>query len=172
MTAALRHLILERFRWIDGHADVAGLLRDSEILSALGSGLLDLFENEQIDAVAAPEARGFILGTLVAQELGCGLILIRKPGSVHPGPCLESKSAKDWRGNQPKFRLRKNDIEPGARVLLVDDWVETGSQAMTCKSLIEEAGGFAVGMVTLVQDCNHEIARELNLRTVVCVDDL
>lgn len=172
MPKPISTLIIERFRWIDGHADVAGLLGDGEILGQLGAGLAELFGDEEVDLVAAPEARGFVVGALVARELGCGLVLIRKPGSVHPGECVSVRSGVDWRGNQPEFRLRVGDVAEGQRVLMVDDWVETGSQMRACSSLVERAGGAVVGVAAVVCDCTEALSAELNLRALVRVEEL
>ena len=168
----LRKLVVERFQWIDGDADVPGLFRDGEILVEVGAGLVELFDDEAFDLVVAPEARGFVLGALVARVARCGLVLIRKPGSVHPGRVIEEECGLDWRGNRPRFRLREDDIEVGQRVLLVDDWVETGSQMTACVKLIERAGGVVVGVAALVRDCDEATADRLRLRSVVEVGEV
>jgi adenine phosphoribosyltransferase len=168
----IRRQVIERFRWIDGHADVAGLFRDADLLRDIGTALAAPFRDQAVDVVAAPEARGFILGALVATELGAGLVLIRKQGSVHPGQAFEVESTVDWRGNKNVFRLRRDDIHHGQRVLLVDDWIETASQVRACLSLISQAGGVMVGVTALFQDCSEEVASEMNLTSLVRTEDL
>lgn len=168
----IRRRIRDRFRWIDGHADVPGLFRDAALLRDIGPALAAPFRDQAVDIVAAPEARGFILGGLVATELSAGLVLIRKEGALHPGPVFEAESNEDWREIKNRFRLRHDDIEAGQRVLLVDDWIETASQVRACLSLIAEAGGVTVGLAALIQDCPDEVASELNLTSLVRADDL
>ena len=75
--SACRQAFLRAFRWVDGHADIAGVFRDREALSSLGPGLAALFADEPVTVVAAPEARAFVLGALVAEEPGVGLLLVR-----------------------------------------------------------------------------------------------
>ncbi len=57
MKSVLRNLVIERFRWIDGDADVPGLLRDGEILAAVGAGLAGLFDDEAFDLVVVTTDR-------------------------------------------------------------------------------------------------------------------
>src|SRR5918997_2474466 len=68
---------LARFRWIDGHADMLGLLVDGPFLSRAVDALAVPFENGGITTVAAVEARGFAIGAGVALELGAGFVAIR-----------------------------------------------------------------------------------------------
>ncbi len=172
LDSELRTRIIESFRWIEGHADVPRLFRDGQLLRDIGRALADPFRDATVDVVAAPEARGFVLGTVVATELSVGLLLIRKQGSVHPGPALKVETAEDWRGNRNELRLRTDDIEPEQRVLLVDDWIEPASQVRACLSLIAQAGGTAIGVAALVQDCPAEVASEFNLVSLVRTDNL
>ena len=66
----------------------------------------------------------------------------------------------------------EQEASPGKRVLLVDDWVETGSQMRACISLVEQAGGKVVGVATVVRDCSDELAGELNLKALVRAEEL
>jgi adenine phosphoribosyltransferase len=100
--------------------------------------------------VAGIEARGFVLGTAVALELDAGFVAVRKPGAIHPGPKAELHGPRDWRGLETVLRVQRHVIEPGERVLVVDDWAETGSKALTTRRLIEACGGRYVGLSLLV----------------------
>jgi adenine phosphoribosyltransferase len=146
---------LARFRWIDGHADILGLLADGEFLSGAVRALAEPFESERITKVAAVEARGFILGAGVALSLGVGLVPIRKPGSIHPGSKAERVTSADWRGQESTLRLQRSALEADDSVLLVDDWAETGSQANASKTLIEDSGASYAGLSLLVDQLPH-----------------
>jgi adenine phosphoribosyltransferase len=91
--------------------------------------------------VAGIEARGFILGSVVALELRVGFIAIRRNAGLFPGGKVSRVTPTDYRGVETRLRLQRDSISSGDRVLLVDDWFETGSQALTAAALIEEAGG-------------------------------
>jgi adenine phosphoribosyltransferase len=108
------------------------------------------WRDEPPDKVAGIEGRGFILGAPVAVTLGAGFVACRKEGSLFPGPKLERETEPDYRGNKHRFRLRRNSVGPGDRVLLVDDWCETGNQARAAKGMIEECGGYLIGVSVIV----------------------
>ena len=124
----------------------SGESRAADFLARAGAALAAPFRAARARKVAGIEARGFILATAVALELGAGFVAVRKQGSVHPGPKAELRGPPDWRGLETVLRLQRHVIEPGDRVLLVDDWAETGSKAATARRLIEECGGVYIGL--------------------------
>jgi adenine phosphoribosyltransferase len=133
--------LLTRFRWIGGHADVLGLLHDAGFLARSVEALAEPFEKEDVTKVAGVEARGFVFGAAVATRLGAGFVPVRKPGSIHPGPKAVHVSTPDGRGRSLAYELQRAALGAGDLVLLVDDWAETGSQALAARALIEECGG-------------------------------
>lgn len=165
--ATVRALVLRAFRWVDGHADIASLLREPSVLGGLGPALAAPFRARGVTAAASPEARGFALGSLVAAELRAGLVLVRKEGSRHPGASVERRSAPDWLGREVLLRLHRASLGTHDRVLVVDDWVETGAQATTVIELIRDCGAVPVGVAALVDDCSDTMRRALGLRGLV-----
>lgn len=164
---------LARFRWIDGHADILGLLADGELLAGAVTALAEPFETEPITKVAAVEARGFILGAGVALSIGVGLVPIRKSGSIHPGSKVERATSTDWRGQESILRLQRSTLDEHDAVLLVDDWAETGSQALASRSLIEECGASYAGLSLLVDQLPDDVRVALApVHAVVRADDL
>jgi adenine phosphoribosyltransferase len=164
---------LGRFRWIEGHADIAGLFVDGQLLAQAVAALALPFEGHGVTRVAAVEARGFVLGSGVALRLGVGFVAIRKAGSVHPGPKVERMTAPDWRGREHLLQMQRSALGPGDVVLLVDDWAEVGSQATAAKALIEECGGAYAGLSLLVDQLRDDVRRELEpVRAVVRADEL
>lgn len=164
--------MLSSFRWVDGHADIAAVLHDARVIGLVGAGLSDLFRDTRISVVAALEARGFALGALVAQTLGVGLVLVRKEGSRHPGRTITTRTAPDWRGRRLLLRLHPHELAIDDRVLLVDDWVETGSQATAVQTLITRCGAHLVGVAALVDDCPDHVRQQLGLRALLRSSDL
>jgi adenine phosphoribosyltransferase len=144
-----------RFRWIGGHADIVGLLSDAEFLARSAAALAEPFADVGVTKVAGIEARGFIFGAAVAMWLDAGFVAVRKPGSVHPGPKAVRVSEPDWRGQRLAYELQRAAVGVGDRVLLVDDWAETGSQALAAKALIEECGGDWAGASLLVDQLDE-----------------
>ena len=154
-----------------GHADFSHVFRDPETLALLGPALAEPFNEAGITAVVGLEARGFVLGGLTAVELGVGLVLARKAGAVHPGPKVEVTSEPDWRGRRVPIQLARV-LAPGDRVLLVDDWIETGSQAVAVKIAVEGCGAHLVGVSVLVDDLKPGLQRLPPLSAVVTSSEL
>jgi adenine phosphoribosyltransferase len=168
-----REELLARFRWIEGHADVAGLFADGQLLADAVAALAVPFEGRGVTRVAAVEARGFVLGSGVALRLGVGFVAIRKAGSVHPGRKVERRTAPDWRGREHLLRVQRSALGPGDLVLLVDDWAEAGSQATAAKELIEECGASYAGLSLLVDQLSDDVRETLEpVRAVVRADEL
>ena len=165
--------LLSRFRWIGGHADVLGLLADAGFLARAVAALIDPFADAGITKVAGVESRGFVFGAAAAVRLGAGFVPVRKSGSVHPGPKAVHVSAPDWRGRELTYEVQRAALEEGDRVLLVDDWAETGSQALAARALIEECGGDWVGASLLVDQLQPDVRRRLEpVRAVVLSEQL
>jgi adenine phosphoribosyltransferase len=154
--------LVRRFRYFDGHSDTLGLFANADFLARAGSALAAPFRRAGARKVAGIEARGFVLATAVALELEAGFIAVRRPGSVHPGPKAELRGPPDWRGNETVLRVQRHVIDPGDRVLLVDDWAETGSKAVTARRLVEECGGEYVGLSLLVDQLTDEMREQLS----------
>lgn len=90
-----------------------------------------------LDIVAGIEARGFIFGTAIAYRLGTGFIPLRKPGKL-PGETIGRDFELEY--GRDRIELHVGAVEPGARVLLVDDLVATGGTAEAAVLLLREAG--------------------------------
>jgi adenine phosphoribosyltransferase len=161
MSSAIHDELVERFRYFDGHSDTLGLFADADFLRRAAAGIAAPFRDAQVDKVAGIEARGFVLATAVALELGAGFVAIRRPGSVHPGPKVELAAPPDWRGLDTALRLQRHVIAPNDRVLVVDDWAETGSKALTTRRLIETAGARYAGLSLLVDQLAPEVRDQL-----------
>jgi adenine phosphoribosyltransferase len=101
-----------------------------------------------IDLVAAPEARGFIFAAPLAVELGAGLIPIRKPGKL-PFKTISKSYELEYGTNTVQMNI--DAIQPGQRVLLVDDLLATGGTMEACRQLIAESGGQIVGAAFVIE---------------------
>jgi adenine phosphoribosyltransferase len=148
-------------RYFDGHSDTLGLFADGGFLRRAAAAVADPFREAGVQKVAGIEARGFVLAACVALELDAGFVAIRKPGSMHPGPKAELTAPRDWRGNETVLRLQRHVVGPGERVLVVDDWAETGSKALTARRLIDECGGEYAGLSLLVDQLPDDVRAEL-----------
>ncbi|MEO6397884.1 MAG: phosphoribosyltransferase [Tepidiformaceae bacterium] len=145
----LRQRIVGAVTFPGGHADVWAIFLDAALFHEVVTALADPFRG-RVQKVVGIEARGFILGAAVAIELEAGFVAIRKPGGLLPGGKHAKLGAADYRGNTWEMRMQRAAVRPGEAVLLVDDWVETGSQAAAARSLIESSGGIFAGIAAIV----------------------
>ncbi|XP_072286338.1 adenine phosphoribosyltransferase-like [Pyxicephalus adspersus] len=109
--------------------------------------LLQPFQNDQIDLVAGIDAMGFILGAAIASRLGKGFLAIRKAG--HLCVTTHSQSYVDYSSKEKNMEVRTDAIKPGLRVLLVDQWIETGGTMTAAIKLVEQQGGIVAGVATI-----------------------
>ena len=123
--------------------DVMGLVEDAEGFRMATAALASRCREVAPDIVVGIEARGFIFGAPVAQELGVGFVPVRKQGKL-PGKvrgvdyALEYGSARlEMQGVAP--------IDTGTRVLVIDDLIATGGSAAAAIELIRGMGGEVVG---------------------------
>lgn len=173
MPDAAKDLALDRFRWVGGHADVWAVFRDARSLAAVVAALAEPLRGERVDAVCGVESRGFLLGAAVAVELGAGFLPVRKGTGMFPGEKTFGQTSPDYRGLRHTLRLQRGAINAGDRVLLVDDWVQTGAQAMTVRALIEDSGATWLGCSVLVDQLSAETRKELApVRAVLTADEL
>jgi adenine phosphoribosyltransferase len=147
--AEARRTIVERFRWIDGHADLWSVFADGPALRLIVSQLAAPFRGA-VDAVIGVEARGFLLGAAAALEIGVGFVAVRKPGGLFPGPKLTRQTDADYRGRRTTLALRTHDVSAAQRLLFVDDWAETGSTLRAVASMVAAQGASVVAASVVV----------------------
>ncbi|NXU99413.1 APT1 phosphoribosyltransferase, partial [Cettia cetti] len=101
--------------------------------------LLQPFQGDAIDMVAGIDAMGFILGAAAAATLQKGFLAIRKAGHL----CVQTVAQPytDYSGREKVMEVRTDAISPGLRILLVDQWVETGGTMRAAIELVERLGG-------------------------------
>lgn len=131
------------------------------------AALAEPFRGSGITKVASIEARGFAIGASVASSLGAGFVAVRKRGAIHPGQKVRVRTDPDWQGNVNELEVLRATLEPQDRVLIVDDWAETGSQATATRSLIERCGSSYVGLSLLVDQLSDEMRERL--APVACI---
>jgi adenine phosphoribosyltransferase len=165
--------LVARLQYFEGHSDTLGLFADGDFLRRAARAVAEPFRDAGVEKVAGIEARGFVLASLVALELGAGFVAIRKRGSIHPGPKVELTAPPDWRGRETTLRLQRRVIAAGERVLVVDDWAETGSKALTARRLLEECGAVYAGLSLLVDQLRDGVRGELQpVASVAFADEL
>jgi len=135
-----------------GRYDVTPLFADAAAFAALLDDLARPFADIPVDLVAGIDALGFILGAALATRLGTGFVPVRKGGKL-PVP-TDSVSFVDYSRASKSLELRRQAVAPNTRVLLVDEWIETGVQVRAAIELIERQGGVIAGIATVSMDDN------------------
>lgn len=167
-----RRQLRSRFPSVDDHPDVAGVLRDRELLGLLGPALAAPLVDAGVTLVCAPEARGPILGALAATALGVGLVLARKDERNHPGADRRTVSQPTWRGTTETFLTRSFDFQPDDRVLVVDDWITSGSSIAAVRDAVVESGATYLGASVLVNKASDDVVSELGVAWLVRFDEI
>ncbi len=158
---SLQDDLVASFRWIDGHADVWRWFADADLFADVVGALAGPFEQDGITKVVGVEARAFILAGAVARRLDAGVVPIRKRGAMFPGTLLSATSAPDYRGRAIDLLLQEGGLSGSDRVVVVDDWLEIGSQAKAAMDLIRQAGAHVVGVAVIVDESDPAVDLEL-----------
>ena len=132
--------------------DVTPMFANPVAFAALVDDLYDQIKAVEFDLVGAIDALGFIIGTALALRHAAGLVTLRKGGKLPVD--TETATFTDYSGQVKQLEVRKDVIFPGARVLIVDEWIETGTQVRAAAQLIERAGGVVAGIAVIHADRN------------------
>ena len=127
--------------------DVTTLFADPRGFRMCIDQLLHPYAGVRIDKVAALEARGFIMGGAIAHQLSVGFVPVRKKGKL-PGATISEEYKLEY--GEAVMEVHADAIQPGERVLLVDDLLATGGTAEAGIKLIERMGGDIVGCAFIV----------------------
>ena len=122
--------------------DITPLLAHPELVQDAVRRIVEEFRSMNIDAVAATEARGFIFGSILAHELGCAFIPVRKAGKL---PFRTQQQRYDLEYGSAAVEMHVDAVKPGWRVLVHDDLLATGGTARATAELIEALQGIVVG---------------------------
>lgn len=127
--------------------DLTSLLVQTDAFQYTVDRMIDLYRDRQIDAVAAIEARGFLLAAPFAYKRGIPLVLLRKKGKL-PGATL--CRTFDLEYGQDTIEVHREDVPKGGRILVVDDLIATGGTVEAACELLEEAGAEITGVFAVV----------------------
>ncbi len=131
--------------------DINPLIMQKETLNEIIDVFTNNLKDKNIDYIVAPEARGFIFGTPVAYNLGCGCIPVRKKGKLPPSTVdatfeYEKEYGKDYL-ELPKL---VHSRYKGKRFYIIDDIYATGNNMKAIRKAIEDKGGTVVGEGVLI----------------------
>lgn len=123
--------------------DITTLLKDKDGYCELIDTIAASLGDRQVDLVVGPEARGFVIGSALAYKLHAGFVVARKPGKL---PCKTIRYEYGLEYGSDVLEIHEDAIEPGQKVVFVDDLLATGGTALATIKLVEQAGGEIVGV--------------------------
>ena len=127
--------------------DITPLLEDPSVVKEIVTEFASHYHDLNVNAVAGIEARGFLFGFLLAQELGVPFIPVRKSGKL---PYKKVSQSYDLEYGSASIEMHEDALEPGWRVVVHDDLLATGGTANAAGKLIESLGGEVAGFCFIV----------------------
>lgn len=128
--------------------DITTILSDADGLKLAIDEMQRTLDGVDFDVVAGAESRGFIFGAAIAYNMHKPFILIRKKGKL---PCETVEQSYDLEYGQATIEIHKDAVEPGQKVVIIDDLIATGGTVEAAAKLIEKLGGEVVKMVFLME---------------------
>jgi adenine phosphoribosyltransferase len=128
--------------------DVTPVLLDVALFRRAVQLMAEPYRDARISRVVAIESRGFLFGAPIALELGAGLVPIRKPGKL-PAATQRVEYALEY--GTDALEMHHDAVQPGDRVLVVDDVLATGGTANAATQLVGATGGAVVGFTFLIE---------------------
>jgi adenine phosphoribosyltransferase len=130
-----------------GFKDITPVLANPALLREIVHALADHYRHQSIDAIAAVEARGFIVGSILAYELGCRFLPVRKTGKL---PYQTISESYELEYGSAAIEMHVDAVIPGSRVLIHDDLLATGGTAAAAARLVRQGGGQLAGFSFLI----------------------
>ena len=128
--------------------DITTLLKDKKGFAQLIDAFASYYIGKEIDLVLGIEARGFIFGPALAYRLNAGFVPVRKPKKL---PAPVARVNYDLEYGTDSLEIHLDAIEPGQRVLIVDDLLATGGTMQATVKLVRQLGGDIAGMAFAIE---------------------
>lgn len=127
--------------------DIMPLLQDAQVFRKLIDSFVHRYQGMQLDAIAAIDARGFILGAPLAYELGLSLVPVRKKGKL---PFATVTQEYDLEYGSATIELHTDAFKAGDRVLVMDDLIATGGTMLAACELVRKLGAEVVETAAII----------------------
>ena len=128
--------------------DITPILASGKLFRASIDLFLEKCRGKEIDKVVGIDARGFLFGSAVAYELGVGFVPLRKKGRL-PYKTESAKYSLEY--GEAEMELHIDAIEPGQKIVLIDDLLATGGTSASAATLITKVGGILLEAQFLIE---------------------
>ena len=128
--------------------DITTLLKNGPAFKESVQLMVEPFRRDKVDVVVGMESRGFIFSAPIAYQLGAGFVPVRKLGKL-PAATIEVEYALEY--GTATLEIHRDAIQPGQRVLIVDDLLATGGTVMGTIELVQRLGGEVAGLSFMVE---------------------
>ena len=128
--------------------DVTSVLQDADGLHLAIDEMQKKLEGLDFDVIVGPESRGFIFGVPIAYNLHKAFVPVRKKGKL---PCETITADYDLEYGSATIEMHKDSIQPGQKVVIIDDLIATGGTIEAIIKLVEQLGGEVVRIVFLME---------------------
>jgi len=136
--------------------DIFPILKEPLVFETLITHLVDHITShtlrkskvEKIDVVVALDARGFLIGPIIALRLGAAFVPVRKAGKL-PGQCIDATYEKEY--GTDSFEMQADAIRTGQNVLIIDDLLATGGSAKAAGDLVIQQGGKTLEYLFIIE---------------------
>jgi adenine phosphoribosyltransferase len=118
--------------------DITPILGNGKLFRTAIEAFLEQCRGKQIDKIVGIDARGFLFGSAVAYDLGVGFVPLRKKGRL-PYKTESAKYSLEY--GEAEMELHVDAIEPGEKIVLIDDLLATGGTSASAAALIKKVGG-------------------------------
>lgn len=151
-----REALAEKMRYVQDFPeegvlfeDLTPVLADGAALKVVIAEMAEASKNLGADMIGGLDARGFLLGSAVAYDMGLGILAIRKKGKLPP-PVISEEYSLEYGTAALEIPAEGMNIE-GKHIVLVDDVLATGGTLHAARDLIERAGGIVAGCVVVLE---------------------
>ncbi|EFG85869.1 adenine phosphoribosyltransferase [Novacetimonas hansenii ATCC 23769] len=150
--------------------DISTLMRNADAWQIAMGRLTAAVAPWSVDMLAAIESRGFLTAAPLASRLGCGLVMLRKPGKL-PGQTISYDYDLEY--GTDSLHIQADAIVPGQRVVVMDDLLATGGTLAASIALLRKVGAEVVGAATLIElrSLGGRDRLDVPVKTLVAYDD-
>jgi len=149
-----------------GRYEFSALFANPTVFRRMINDFNSIFPANKYNKIAALDAQGFIIGAALAYKNNKPFIMVRKFGKT---PYPENRLTRNEDGKKKGLEIQTDKISNKDNVLIVDEWIETGSQVKQAIKFIEKLGGSVIGIATLggdLTDKTKELLDKYNWNTL------